>query len=212
MKKIGSNTVAVGFIAFGIIILLLQLNFQIGKYLINYWPVLFICFGGELLYESRKNENFSTMKYNKGIFLVIFLFLCAQGYYNVKWHVESNFPEYRHFININDIPFNSRSVNANTVIEGKNTKLIFNARNADLQVIKNNDEVVRFDGVVFKNFHNNEENTTLKSQIDKGVITINANTDDVYNVVGVLYVPKNLEITFNVDSLKVDTKEGVVIK
>ena len=42
----------------------------------------------------------------------------------------------------------------------------------------------------------------LKSQIDKGVITINANTDDVYNVVGVLYVPKNLEITFNVDSLK----------
>lgn len=212
MKKIGNNTVAMGFIAFGIIMLLIQLNFKIGIYLINYWPVLFICFGGELLYESRKKETFSTMKYNKGIFLVILIFLCSQGYYNTKWYIKTNYPQYSHFTDLNDISFNSKSINADTVIEGKNTKLIFNARNADLQVIKNDDEVVKFNGFIFKTSNNDEAITTLKSQVNKGVITIDANTDDVYNVVGVLYVPKNLEITFNVDRLKVNTEEGVVIK
>jgi len=212
MKKLGSNTVAIGFIAFGIIMLLIQLGFQIGKSLINYWPVLFICFGGELLYESRKRDNFGTMKYNKGIFLIILLFLCAQGYYNIKWHMEVNLPEYRHFINANDMFFNSMGIKADTVIEGENTKLIFNAHNADLQVVKSDDKVVKFNGLIFKDSHNGESVTTLKSQVDKGVITINANTDDVYNVVGVLYVPKNLEITFNVDRVKVNAEEGVVIK
>ncbi len=103
MKKLGSTTVILGFIAFFIIMLLIYLDFQIGKSLINYWPILFICLGGELLYESKDTEDLHNIKYNKGIFLIILLFLCAQGYSNINDNVKNNISKNKYSITVDDI-------------------------------------------------------------------------------------------------------------
>lgn len=84
MKKLGNTTVTLGFAAFFIIMLLIYLDFQIGKHLINYWPILFICLGSELLYEIKDVDDLHNTQYNKGIFLIIILFLCTQSYFKIN--------------------------------------------------------------------------------------------------------------------------------
>lgn len=100
MKKFGNITVKIGFITLFIVILLIYLDFEIGKHLINYWPILFICLGSELLYESKNVEDLHNMKYNKGIFLIIILFLCAQSYCKIS-SIKNNISKSDYGTNVN---------------------------------------------------------------------------------------------------------------
>lgn len=144
-KRVGTISMAIVLIGFGILIFIAQINkISAVELAIKFWPSILVLLGGEILWfsfkEKKENENISIRYDIFSVFIVMVILgvnICIYGLIEtgaMKWiktkisleayNYELPFEEYSIEENIEKIVINSRGYSNLTVRTDKNNKII----------------------------------------------------------------------------------------
>lgn len=206
MRRIGTVTIAVSFMYFGIMLLVRQYDTNLGNSIFRFWPSIIILLGLEILYYINKYGKEEKLRFNFFIILIVILFMSVDGIFTLGNFIKSNKGNW----NFNGIKFsginfgNNKTIEINS-IEFKKEKALFRVEgnNADLKLKKSPDDKIRFQGNV-KVAENSSDNLDLKSEIQGETQVLDFNRGDIQSVEGTLYIPENMGIEINVNNMTLE--------
>lgn len=222
MKKIGTITTAIGFIYLGVWMIIDKVNPNLAKIIFNFWPLLIIMLGVELLLHYMKNDNEEGSRrtgFNFLSLLMIAIFLCValyngiaprikQGINNLRFHSINS--EYSSIFDDFDSE-NYKKIDLSNTFNTSTNKVYIDFNNAEVKVYKSNDNNIKFESKIYiKNDSSMSKDELEKmayanSQNSKEDCKINLKDNNIGKAVISLYVPDGDYIYLNGNNLKVSS-------
>lgn len=220
MKKIGTITSAIGFIYLGIWMIINKSNPDLGKAIFNFWPVIIIILGVELLlhYLRKSNEDDTTRKtgFNFLSIIVIIIFLCVTLYNGVAPIIRQK---------INTLRFNSINSDYSSIFDdfdeedynkyeltntsdSTSKKVYIDFNNAEVDIHKSNDNNIKFDSTIYVKKNSNMSKNELEKMVfensgsNKTEIKYNLKDNNIGKAIVNLYIPDGYYINLNGNNLK----------
>lgn len=210
MRRIGTLSTSIGLIFYGIILLLMQTNKELGMNLLKFWPVIFIILGIEILLHAQfHREDGKRAGFNGFIILVIILFICTNAFYGVKGKFIDNDFHFFDMMRFNNSINNSRQVNVTKAFEIKGNKLIVNLDSGDVILKKSSDKMAKFDGKVYINPHSNIKEYNLNIANENESTKVDFNDNDVNLVKGTLFIPEGCSVDLEGDDLNIENNDNL---
>lgn len=201
MKKIGTITIAISLIFFGIVLLIRQVDTELGYTIFKFWPSIFILLGGEILFYLQKYGKEEKIRFNFLIILVIILYVMSEGIFAFGNFAQKN--NFNFKIDNWDIFDNTTKVDKKFEYNKEKTTLVFKGENANLEIKRTGENKIIFDSKlsVRKNLENPSIDIAQKIEGDNQILDFN--NDDIASVGGTLYIPENMAVSFDVKNGKI---------
>lgn len=209
MRRIGTVTIAVSLMYFGIMLLVRQYDTNLGNSVFRFWPAIIILLGLEILYYINKYGKEEKLRFNFFIILIVILFMSVDGIFTLGNFIKSNKGNW----NFNGIKFsginfgNHKTIDVNNLEFKKEKQLIIiEGNNANLKLKKSPDDKIRLQGKVQVG-ENNSDNLDLKAEIEGETQVLDFIGGDIQSFEGTLYIPENMGIEINVNNMTLENED-----
>lgn len=203
MKKIGTITTAIGFIYYGIWLIVKNLNSTYGENLFKWWPIIFIILGIEILVSGRYKEENKKRGFNIGVIFVICIFAIT-NIYSGAFNVVKNISNGNFEFNFDN---NFKSVATSKEITVSNNKFKFVTSNGDITIKKSEDNKVKLDLNVKVN--NNINKYNINESLEDGIDTVKIDENYVKEVKGTIYIPKDLDVDLDLNNCNLNNEDDL---
>lgn len=205
MKRIGTITIAISLIFFGIVLLIRQVDTELGYTIFKFWPSIFILLGGEILFYLQRYGKEEKIRFNFLIILVLILYLLSEGVFAFGNFAQKN--NFNFSIDNWDIFSGGTKVDKKIEFAREKNTLVFRGNNVDLEIKKTSENKVFLDSklTVIRNEESQAANIEQKIEGDSQVLDFN--NSYVNKIEGTLYIPENMVISFDVDNGRIVGKD-----
>lgn len=209
MRKIGTITLALSLIYYGIWMALRNINISIANELLKWWPAIFILLGIEVLLYSGKISNVRKAGFNVGVLFIILLFLITNIFFAKYDDTFNSINNMRNnFIDLN-LGRNTKSIDITKSIVITDKKFQFQTRNANLNIRKSNDNNVKLDLTVKVQQNSNINNYNITEKNENNLTKVNIDENYVKGVEGTLFIPDGTDVSFLIDNLKISSQDNL---
>lgn len=201
MRKIGTITLAVALIFFGVVLMIRQVSPELGYNIFKFWPSVFILLGGEILFYLNKYGREEKVRFNFFVILVVILFLISEGAFAFGDYVKNNNFNFN-FENW-DIISNGTKIDKKAEFNKEKNILIFKGNNVNLEIKKTSENKIILDSTLSVNKGDENKNFDITQKVDEDSQIIDLSGNDIKRVEGTLYIPENMALSLDVDNGKV---------
>ncbi|MDF2502994.1 hypothetical protein [Clostridium sp.] len=209
MRKIGTITLAVSLIYYGIWMALRNINISIANVLLRWWPAIFILLGIEILLRSGKASNIRKAGFNVGILFMILLFFLTNLFYE-RYDNSSNLINNvgNNLINFN-LGENTKSIGITKSIVIKDKKFQLQTRNAGLTIKRSNDNNVKLDLKVKVQEKSNINKYDINEVNEDNLTKVNIDENYVKGIEGTLFIPDGIDVNLVINNLKISSQDDL---
>lgn len=223
MKKVGTLTSAVSLIFLGIWMIVYKSNPSLGEAIFNFWPIIFMILGAEMLLVIRKSKNYEKIKLNYLIIPVVIIFLVVNIFMNASSKtiiVEPNIDgvvnevtkgfktgvsfENGFIINFGD---NKKEIEANKALEVYGNKVFLDIKNGDIKIKKSENENIKLETLVYVDKKSDINEYEINAQKESDGYKISFNENYVRGAKITMYVPDELDVKIDGSNLQVKALE-----
>ncbi|MHC1686013.1 MAG: DUF4097 family beta strand repeat-containing protein [Clostridiaceae bacterium] len=205
MKKVGTITIAVAFIFFGIVLLISKLDPQYGYSIFKFWPSIFILLGGEILYYLNRYGREEKIRFNFLIILVVIMYVIAEGFFMFGDYARKN--NFSFSIDNWDIFDNTVTVDKRVEFNKEKNILVFKADNINLDVKKTSENKIILDSKLGLSRSDENKNIEINQKIEGDNQIIDLDIASIKEVEGTLYIPENMSISFDVENGEINGED-----
>lgn len=214
MRKVGTISSAVGFIFLGIWMIINQRNASLASKIFEWWPVIIIILGIEILVSFHNTEEGYRIRLNGMIIPVVILFLFVNVFINVKANINGGIRWVKNNNNLNN------AVDKLTEIDGIGDNIKSNI-DEGINWLKNNnnlnnvvDKLAEIDDLGYKVIESSKivdvYGKIFVLESNNGDIDIKTSNDNKIRIDTKIYVNKNSEQSlYNIAEKK--EKDGYVL-
>lgn len=202
MKKIGTITISIALIFFGIVLLIRQFDAELGYMVFKFWPVMFILLGGEILFYLKRYGKEEKIRFNFLVILVVILYLISEGVFVFSDYAQKN----KFSFNMADWKIFSDTTMVEKRFEyskEKNT-LVFKGSNVNLEIKRTNEDKVVLDSKLSVRTEDKDKNIDIQQKIEGDKQVLDFNNDSIRGIEGTLYIPDNLAVSLDVQNGKIE--------
>lgn len=202
MKRVGTITIALSFVFFGVILLTRNFEAAIGDAIFNFWPTIFILLGIEILYVIRKYGDENKIKFNYLFILVVILFIVAEGIFTASTYIKTNHISFSDEWDI----FDGKSVkNLDLQFPKEKEIIVIEGSNGNIKIEKSSNNEIRLNLKSYENMNSfadahNDKIAVLETVIEGDKQIVDFNKFGYENVKGTIYIPENTSLVINLDN------------
>jgi hypothetical protein len=210
MRKMGTISLSVGLIYYGVWLALQNINPDVAKEMFKWWPVIFVILGIEILLNARRNSEGIRNRFNIGVIFIILIFFLTNVYYGTHDIIDEEFSNFNNGISqIDFFDSNTRSIDATKVINTNNRKFKFITNNGDISIKKSSDNNIKLELTVKVRADMKDNKYEIHDESEDGIDTVSINEDYVKGVQGTIYVPDGLYTNLVINNCNVSTYDNL---
>lgn len=214
MKKVGTITAALGFIYLGVWLIFKNSDASISNYLFNWWPIIIIILGVEIIFYYGRPHNKDSIGFNGLVIIVVLVFIVINTAQfandkfgtNIKWlGYNLNISEGIDFLaGINDN--NYKIINSNITLESTVQNINFDISNVDIKVKKSNDNKIKIDTNIYVNKNSDVNKYDIKADKQPDGYFINMKESYIKKSQIYLYIPEGYSLKIESNNLKIKSE------
>ncbi len=209
MKKIGTVSLALGLIYYGIWLIMKNTNPVIANKIFKWWPIIFIMLGIEILVHFRISTESIKHNFNIGIIFIILIFFFTNVYYDTYDFLDKGFSDFSD--NIFNINFdgNMKSIESNKVINTTNKKIRFETKNGNINIKKSTDNNVRLELTIKVDADSGLKKYDINAANQDGFDLINIDENYVKGVEGTIFIPDGFDLNLIINNSKISDYDNL---
>lgn len=209
MRKIGTLTLALSLIYYGIWMALRNMNPSIAKDIFLWWPVIFVLLGIEVLFNLRKSENIRKMGFNVGLIFMILVFFITNLFYQRYNNSFDSIVNIKNNLIDSNWDINTKSIHTTKIIAIKNNKFQFQTANGNLDIKKSGDNNVKLDLNVKVKEDSGIKKYDINEQNENDLTKVDINEDYIKGVEGTLFIPDGADVNIVIDNLNINSRDNL---
>lgn len=218
MKKVGTISSSFGLIFLGLWLIIKENNQHLALSLLNWWPILLVILGMEIILYFSKNKDVQRVNINLLIVPVIIIFIFTSVYYSYKPKINLGFNWTFNdknldnvvdiFSNINEDNF--KVIKIKKVVDSNVSMLVFNSKNSDITIKNSDDDKIDLEGTVYTKKSYDKDQYDVK--IEKNLDNVNLDITDSYveKIKVTLSIPKQMNIKLKGDNVRLLSDKELV--
>lgn len=212
MRKIGTITLSLSLIYYGIWMALRNINISLANEVFMWWPAIFILLGIEILLNLRKSSNMKKVGFNVGLLFMILVFFITNLFYqrfdneyNSLNNIKNNLIDFN--LNVNNV--NTKRINTTKTIVTKNKKFQFETANGNLDIKRAEDNNLRLDLTVKVGQNSNINKYDISEHNENDLTKVNIDEVYVKGVEGTLFIPDGTDVNIVVNNLRISSQDDL---
>ncbi|MBP2643397.1 MAG: hypothetical protein H6Q67_1284 [Firmicutes bacterium] len=215
MRKIGTLTAAAGLIFLGIWLMLANFDKSIADQFFNWWPILIIFIGLEILYFLKQNPSGEKPRPSGLFFAVIILFLILNASQNLHSHFEKIF--YHHSCSLFENNFDwsndhYKKVSTSQTLIPNSNDIVISASKGTFHIKKSPDNTLRIEGDVYVDPTSTLSDWKLNPEPNSGEMLLDFKNPDITMASVDIYVPDGASLWINADEVKLNSSKAGISK
>ncbi|MFT8316307.1 MAG: DUF5668 domain-containing protein [Clostridium sp.] len=209
MRKIGTLTLALSLIYYGIWMALRNVNPLIAKDIFLWWPVIFVLLGIEVLFNLRKSEDIRKMGFNVGLIFMILVFFITNLFYQRYSNPFNSIGNIKNNLIESNWDINAKSIYTTKTIIIKNNKFQFQTTNGNLDIKRSADNNVKLDLNVRVKEDSDIKKYDINEQNENDLTKVDIDENYIKGVEGTLFIPDGADVNIVIDNLNINSADNL---
>lgn len=203
MGKIGTVSSAVGFIYLGVWLIVKNIDSGFADQLFNWWPMIIIFIGLEILYFLKKSTQGEKLRFNGLIIVVVIIFIAINASQNVYSRFDNLFKHGTSISMFDSYKYRYKSIDIVKTIETSNKGIVFLAKSGKFNIKKSQDNTVRIEAEIYVDKSSSLNEWDVKELPGINDVRIDLRDAAIREVSGDIYVPEGCSVQFETGNLDI---------